>query len=58
MATKKKGVLTSSREWAKHLRRFKKGKFWKGERQEEKKMVGDERMDFLVNKFDDSEWTF
>lgn len=37
MATKKKGVLTTSGEWAKHLRKFKKRKFWKAERKEGKK---------------------
>lgn len=34
MATKKKGIKTSAGEWAKHLRKLGKGKFWKGERQE------------------------
>lgn len=38
MSTKKKGTLTTSGEWAKHLRKFKKRKFWKGERQEAKKV--------------------
>jgi hypothetical protein len=32
MATKKKGILTSSPEWWKHLRWIKRP-FWKGERQ-------------------------
>lgn len=57
MATKKKGLLTISGEWAKHLRKFKKGKFRKSERQEEKKTVREERVDFVINKFDDAEWT-
>jgi addiction module HigA family antidote len=38
MSTKKKGTLTTSGEWAKHLRKFKKRKFWKGERKEAKKV--------------------
>jgi hypothetical protein len=58
MATKKKGLLTTSGEWAKHLRKFKKGKFWKSERQGEKKLANEERVDFLINKFDSTEWTF
>jgi hypothetical protein len=32
MSTKKKGMLTTSKEWAKHLRKFWKRKFWKSER--------------------------
>ena len=32
MAHKKKGHLTTSGEWAKHLRKFLRQKFWKGER--------------------------
>lgn len=36
MATKKKGILTSSPEWWKHLRWVKR-RFWKAERQASKK---------------------
>lgn len=32
MSTKKKGVLTTSKEWAAHLRRYGKRVFWKRER--------------------------
>ena len=32
MATKKKGLLTTSIEWAKHLRKYGKRTFWKRER--------------------------
>lgn len=32
MSTKKKGVLTTSKVWAKHLRPYWKRMFWKGER--------------------------
>ena len=32
MATKRKGVLTASSEWAKHLRKRGKRAFWKSER--------------------------
>lgn len=35
MATKKKGILTSAPEWAKHLRPDWKRWFWKGERNAE-----------------------
>lgn len=34
----KKGLLTSSGEWAKHLRPFQKKKFWKSERQAQKRL--------------------
>lgn len=36
MSTKKKGTLTVCKEWAKHLRYFKKI-FWKSERKASKK---------------------
>lgn len=39
MATKKKGQLTSSGEWAKHLREILKRQFWKAERFAEKKWI-------------------
>jgi len=39
MAHKKKGNLTASGEWAKHLRKVLKQKFWKGERKAEKDMI-------------------
>jgi hypothetical protein len=32
MSFKRKGQLTTSTEWAKHLRKFYKRLFWKGER--------------------------
>ncbi len=32
MAHKQKGQLTTSGEWARHLRGFLKRQFWKGER--------------------------
>ena len=34
MSTKKLGILSTSSEWAKLLRRFHKRKFWKGDRKE------------------------
>ena len=58
MTTKKKGLLTISGEWAKHLRKFKKRKFWRGERQEQKKIVREEKVDFVTNRFDDTDWTY
>jgi hypothetical protein len=32
VSTKKAGMLTTSKEWAKHLRAYWKRKFWKQER--------------------------
>jgi hypothetical protein len=32
MSTKRKGLVTVSGEWAKHLRKWGKREFWKGER--------------------------
>jgi hypothetical protein len=39
MANKKKGQLTTSSEWAKHLRRYMKRQFWKGERNASKENI-------------------
>jgi hypothetical protein len=39
MAHKKKGQLTTSGEWARHLRGFLKRQFWKRERKVGKKMI-------------------
>jgi len=35
MATKKKGQLAASSEWAKHLRKFGRRLFWRKERRAE-----------------------
>lgn len=42
MATRKKGVLTTSPEWARHLRPELKRLFWRGERNAESRCVNDE----------------
>ncbi|WP_157243375.1 hypothetical protein [Algoriphagus resistens] len=39
MAHKKRGHITVSGEWAKHLRNKKKKLFWKGERNAGKELV-------------------
>lgn len=39
MANKKKGQLTASSEYAKHLRKFLKRVFWSGERKAEQKYI-------------------
>ena len=39
MAHKQKGQLTVTSEWAKHLRKFLRRQFWKGERNAEKKLI-------------------
>ena len=53
MGTKKKGQLTTSPEWAKHLRKYMKKQFWKGERHAEKKLIHDElyKTDHLIWRF-------
>jgi hypothetical protein len=42
MAHKRKGQLTTTTEWAKHLRKFLRRQFWKGERKAGKKLVKQE----------------
>jgi hypothetical protein len=44
MSQKRKGQLTVSGEWAKHLRPFLRRMFWKGERQAEKGLVRTEEI--------------
>lgn len=39
MATKKSGLLTTSIEWAKHLRKYGKRTFWKRERKAASKAI-------------------
>ncbi len=39
MSKKKKGQLTVAKEWAKHLRKFLRRKFWKGERTAGHKLI-------------------
>jgi hypothetical protein len=42
MSHKRKGQLTVTKEWAKHLRKFWRKQFWKGERFAGKKIVRQE----------------
>lgn len=42
MSHKRKGQLTTSGEWAKHLRKYLRRQFWKGERKAAKNMVKQE----------------
>ena len=39
MSHKRKGQLTVTTEWAKHLRKFLRRQFWKGERRAGKKVI-------------------
>lgn len=39
MSNKRKGHITVSREWAKHLRKYFKREFWKGERFAQKRLI-------------------
>ncbi len=53
MAHKKNGQLTTSPEWAKHLRKYMKSQFWKGERKAEKKLIMNE-----LSETDNLTWQF
>ncbi|MCK5443263.1 MAG: hypothetical protein KAJ23_15365 [Maribacter sp.] len=46
MSLKRKGQLTSYGEWAKHLKKFGKRFFWKGERKGEKRLIKEELKEF------------
>lgn len=54
MSSKKKSQLTTSPEWAKHLRKIGKRFFWKGERLAEKEMIEAEKST-LNEDFDKTE---
>ena len=58
MAHKRKGQLTVSGEWAKHLRKFFRRKFWKGERKAGKNLTLQERqnLDLTSSKMNRSLW--
>ena len=43
MATKKKGILTKPREWAKHFRPGGKRQFWKSHRAAESRLLYKEK---------------
>jgi len=45
MSHKRKGQLTVTAEWAKHLRKFLRRQFWKGERQAGQKLIRKEISD-------------
>jgi hypothetical protein len=42
MGQKKKGQLSATKEYAKHLRKYLRRRFWKGERQAEKAVIAEE----------------
>ena len=57
MAHKRKGQLTVSIEWAKHLRKFCRREFWKGERRAGKRLIRKELMEQNSNNIKPSSET-
>ena len=55
MSHKRKGQLTTSPEWAKHLRKIGKRFFWKGERLAEKKMIEKNMVEFETQTLSEAE---
>lgn len=53
MATKKKGNLTASPEWARHLRPFMKKMFWQGERSAELGQIRGEVSETFINSVEE-----
>jgi hypothetical protein len=49
MSHKRKGQLTTSSEWAKHLRKYLRRRFWKGERSAGKLFIRKELHDQKAN---------
>lgn len=59
MAHKKKGHLTTSPEWAKHLRKYMKNQFWRVERNAGKKLIQSELKEMykgLIQLVDEILW--
>jgi catechol 2,3-dioxygenase-like lactoylglutathione lyase family enzyme len=50
MAHKRKGQLTVTTEWAKHLEKYTRRQFWKGERKAGKKVIREELYDHTTAK--------
>lgn len=42
MSTKRKGLLTTSGEWKRHLRRWGRRAFWRGERRAARRFASNE----------------
>lgn len=55
MSHKRKGQLTTSPEWAKHLRKIGKRFFWKGERLVEKKIIEKNMSEFEIQTLSEAE---
>ncbi|MFI1770148.1 hypothetical protein [Thalassobellus citreus] len=55
MANKKKGQLTQTKSWDKHLRKIGKRIFWKTERPAEKKMIEQNLAEFETQTLSESE---
>jgi len=55
MSHKRKGQLTTSPEWAKHLRKIGKRFFWKGERIAEKRMIEKNISEFDIQALSETE---
>lgn len=53
MASKKKGHLTASSEWARHLRPVMKRWFWKGERSAESGHLHDEEQGLFIQSVEE-----
>lgn len=50
MSTKKKGMLTTANDWAKHLRKWGKRFFWKKERLAERKLIVKEKHQTYIER--------
>ena len=54
MSTKKRGVLTVSGEWARHLRPYGRRQFWRGERMATRSSVADDLHEDVPGALDDA----
>lgn len=50
MATKKRGLLTLSGEWARHLRPFWRRLFWRGERRAVRRDIRSQLTELQIKK--------
>jgi len=53
MSTKKRGLLTVSGEWARHLRPYGRRQFWRGERMATRSSVGHDLREVVPGALED-----
>lgn len=58
MSYRRKGMLTQSLEWAKHLRPYGRRRFWGRERMAERKLINGPKQELAEGSFEEDDWEF